>query len=214
MPYASSFLRLQVFGTAYVDEEWSWSLSFDHSGAAPTEVSMDVRNAVQGFHTGTWIHSTAKLTGIKLNEINTEGKYANPVTVQHDFATPVAGGGSTNLFPPQIAAAVTLRTDRRRGPGSTGRFYIPNPAFALQADGRMNTSNAEALANAAGTMANALQTALGGAPLIVASQGGSGVPPAHVPVTRIDVGRVFDTQRRRRRDLPEDHVPGSTFAST
>lgn len=220
MTYANPFLRVAVIGTMYGEEEWTYTFSID-GAAQPETVPAGLISAVEAFHKTTGLISqNAKLTTVKVNEINEQGHYASQSTTYHDWVTPVPGTGGLNATPPQVACAVTLRTALRRGPGANGRFYLPLPALSLDANGQMAAATAQAYADAAGTMLNGVATALGGR-LVVASQGTSPlrktpattiIPPAHVPVTRVEVGRVYDTQRRRRSDLLEAYALSGTFA--
>lgn len=211
--FANPFLRLQVSGIHMAEEEWSWSLAFD-GGTRPATVPQAVIDAVVALHQGAGlINSRAKLTTIKINEIGADGKYTQADTVAHDFVPGLGGNVQGNPAPPQVALAVSLRTARRRGAGAFGRFYLPLPNIMWNYDtGVMDGTLAQSFADAAGTMIVAIQNALG-AQCIVASQGGAAgsIPAAHVPVTGVEVGRVYDTQRRRRESLKESHVPSATF---
>lgn len=215
MVYASPFTRLQVSGTGFGAEIWSWSLSFTGAPDVDT-VPAGVVSAVDSFHRTTGlIGGAAKMTTIKWNRLDTNGKQ-DPVkpTTLHEFVPPVAGGGGASFMPSALTLAVTLRTARRRGPGSAGRFYIPYVAMSPNSgDGRLPEADALTYANEVGEMVNAITTATG-SQLVVASQGGIGQGPAHVSVSRIEVGRVHDWISRRRNALVEQHVASTTYVPT
>lgn len=213
MAYPNQFLRLQVSGSLYTSEMWSWTLSlmpdFPGDNDGPETVPAGVISAVQTFHQAT-SSANAKLETIKLNEIGTDGRYTKQVTVFHDFATPVAGGqSSAPNFPPQVALAVTLRTAVRRGLASRGRFYIPAPGRLVQSDGRISAADATSTASAATALLNGLNTALPGWDPCVASRTREGDLR---PVTHVSVGRVYDTIRTRRNGLLEEYVDGAALA--
>lgn len=207
MTYPRPFLRLVASGTLYAVESWSWSLSmipdFDNTPTAPEEVPAGVITAVQTFHTSAGIGSDARLNTVKLNEIDANGRYVDQdSTVLHDYALPgVAGTGPSGLVP-QIAWAVTLRTAATRGLAHSGRFYVPLPAVSVAEGGVVGTSAAVALADDAATLINDLNAAVPGWRVGVVSDVRTG---AARPVTRVEVGRVLDTVRSRRTNLPENH---------
>lgn len=210
MAYPMNFLRLVAIGTLYNAETFSWSISLspeDSSADAPAAVPAGVISAITAFHTSNLVAlgSGARLTMVKLNEIGRDGRYVSQGdTVWHEFATPVAGIGTTN-HPAQCSLAVTLRTDAARGRASSGRFYIPYIGATLQADGRLAVAAATDVANAATTMLEALETALPGWAVSVMSNIGEGTRRR---VSHVEVGRVVDTIRSRRTSLEEDRQAG------
>lgn len=212
MPFPAQFLRLQVEGQGVLQERWSWSLSivpnFEGPGTitAPTSVPTAIANAVQTFHTSAPISSTAKLERVKLNLLDVQGRYVSQTTtVEHQYPTPIAGGTTFPAYP-FLTAAVTLRTPRRRGPGSNGRFYPPYIAIDRpNTDGRWTVAQIQGLADAAATMINAINAATDGV-VGVASEVGTGT---FQPCTAVEVGRVADVQRRRKNKLLEEHVPAA-----
>lgn len=212
MAYTDPFLRLQVSGSLFTAESFSWSISmisdFPGPGDTPTTIPAGLVTAIQSFHTSTSMPH-AKLETIKLNLIGADGKYVSDTTVFHDFATPVAGTATGNTYPPQIALAITLRTAKKRGLAASGRFFLPGPGRVLQADGRLSIADATAYATAATTLLNALTTNLPGWDPGVVSKVGAG---AENPVTHVEVGRVYDTIRSRRTSLPEEYVIGAALA--
>lgn len=84
-----------------------------------------------------------------------------------------------------------------------GRFYLPPLAVSTVADGRLSST-------AQGTVSSAVEaflTSLGGASLTPVVRGRS--THTSTPITRYDVGDVFDTQRRRRDKLIETRIGGT-----
>lgn len=214
MAYPASFLRLAVIGTLYEVESFTWTLSLGRNFStdpAPDVVPQGVIDAVTTFHTAAEVSTgaNARLTTIKLNEIGTDGRYVSDGdTVQHDFETPVPGVGTSNL-PAQIANAVTLRTAAQRGRASSGRFYYPATGRVVGSDGRLSAATAGAIAADATALLNSLNAALPGFQVGVFSSIGTGI---WRPVTHVEVGRVLDTMRSRRRSIEEERVAGAPLA--
>lgn len=214
MAYQTNFLRLAVIGTLYGVESFTWTLSLrpvNFGNAAPDVVPQGVIDAVTTFHTAPEVAAGAgaRLTTIKLNEIGTDGRYVSDGdTVQHDFETSIPGVGTSNL-PAQIANVVTLRTAAQRGRASSGRFYYPATGRVVSSDGRLSAATAAAVAVDATTLLNSLNAALPDWQVAVMSSIGTGTTR---PVTHVEVGRVLDTMRSRRRSLEEERAVGLPLA--
>lgn len=211
MAYPEPFLRLVASGTLYGSESWSWGISlvdeFSAEPEAPDEVPQAIIDAVAAFHTApSFIATYATLDTLKLNLIGTDGRYVDKTnTVQYDYPDPVPKGVSSGTVPPQVALAITLRTIARRGLASSGRFYVPVPAYDLTADGRLSVANATTIVGYATTLLNALDDAMDDWTPGVVSNVGAG---ARRVVSHVEVGRVYDTIRTRRISLPEEYVIG------
>jgi len=141
---------------------------------------------------------------LKLAHIDASGLYP-PGHVPLEYVWASTGyfppGTSAIGLPAQISQVATLTTAFPRGLASKGRIYLPQPQAAVGADGRWTTGIALATANAVKVLINAINAVSGMGTVHVMSKIGSG---ATHPVTGIAVGRVPDTQRRRRRSLVED----------
>lgn len=215
MAYPHNIFRLVMSGTLAGSETFSYGITIDKTfttGSAPEEVPVGVLDAVEAFHSDAniAIGTQAVLTMVKFNEIDVNGRYASTEnTVLHEFDPGIPGTGG-NTMPPQVALAVTLRTAQRRGRASSGRFYIPKLGGAIGTDGRLAAAQALQVATVATTFLNDLNTALDGIGRVaVASDIGTG---AINPVTHVEVGRVLDTIRSRRRSLDEERQIGEPLA--
>lgn len=211
MAYPTPFLRLVLSGTLHGFEQFSVGLSLipsfngDPTDDAPDEVPASVITAVENFWESGNVSNRAPLTTLKLNMIDTNGRYLNQGnTVVHDFGTPGIYGGGQFLYPPQVALAVTLRTRLSRGRAHAGRFYLPSPSAQVQDDGRITEIAATDIATDVVTFIDALNAALPNFRVGVASDVGSG---AMEPVTGVTVGRTLDTIRSRRTSIPEAYPP-------
>lgn len=132
---------------------------------------------------------------IAVSLVSSTGQQVERIDVPLDLA----GTSEAEQMPPQVALVVSLRTilATRRG---RGRFYLPAMATNATADGRVAAAAQTAILNGASRALDALVAA--GAPPIVWSVG----LPTPPTVTRVEVGDVFDTQRRRRDQLTEARI--------
>jgi hypothetical protein len=222
MTYASHFHRLVLGGTLYA-ETWNTSLSIIGDLPAVSDTHLASIASVigtwfvgPGTGTGIGFAGAVKLTEIKLNRIDTDGKYEDPISQTHIYPTPLAGTASGNPVA-QVSTVATLRTAVDRGRANRGRMFLP-PTFGWYSpatDGRATVSDAQRVANAVAILINNLRTAY------VASYG-PGANTGHVGVTSniglgaerlvtsVQVGRVPDTMRSRRTSLVEDRQSNST----
>lgn len=230
MAYRKHFL-LAWGGTLHGSEIWSNSVRMARPLEEPLgppddatmedaldDVTADIRNFIS---TGTF-HGQLRLTWVKFNRINSLGLYEQSGKTYERILTGAAGfaqgaGQSTTYNVPQASVAVSLRTARDRGVGSAGRFFLPGVAAAasVASDGRLTTAQQTSLNTAVQAFLNNLNNwplddafwgDAGSAPrLVIASPGGRNHPEGlNEPVTQAGVGRVVDTQRRRRNDLSEE----------
>jgi hypothetical protein len=173
------------------------------------------KDAVSAFHASAdaQVHASAKLTFLKLNAVDIHGRYIEPNTMEYIYPTPVAGGTSFMLHPNQCTLVVAWTTGLSRGPAHRGRIYLPLPGMSVQSDGRISAGNAGQVASAAAIFIKALadqpglDAGVSDMRAVVMSRR-AGTPDTH-EITGVDVGRVIDTQRRRRAELAEDyqHAP-------
>lgn len=214
-----------VFGTpASPIEEWSMGLSAIAipTGDYPLSYIQGAANAVAplwGTHLGSIVSGITSLTRTRVSLIGPDGKTERTpegAYAHADNMTTFGGAGST-ILPLQTAAVVSLES-AFEGPTGRGRFYLPGPSGTVGNDGLWAAATQTAQLNAAEAFVNAINAALEGESwgindpnfgrLCVASGGSAlqGLSPALRPVTRVGVGRVPDTQRRRRGDLLEQKV--------
>lgn len=147
-------------------------------------------NAVEAFWaTGTtWDFA-------RVAEIDATGHYA----AVHDGIIPTTWTNPSHpqSLPNQCSCVVTLYTATagRRG---RGRFYLPFTTSLDTGTGKISDSNVATIANAAKTLVDNINNwpglDIGDTVMCVASNAGSALHD----VTRIGVGNVVDTQRRRR----------------
>lgn len=206
MAFEGNHLYLQWGGKLPGAESWSCGLRLYGTtlGAETSAQSLlsGAAAAVSAYHqdTGLALSPNAKLSFVKLNAIDTEGRYLNQLTNQSILADLAGGGGSAPVYPNQIALAISLTTGFSRGRAHSGRYYLPMPTFGLDSAGRFAAPNADAASDATDSFVAALNGLSAGWKVAVMSKLGT-----HRLVTGNRVGRVYDTQRRRRRSLVEDY---------
>jgi hypothetical protein len=208
-PFDQAHLYLQWGGKLPGAEQWSCGLRM--YGPAATAVADagtlmdDVVPVVQSFHTrqATGIHANAKLSFVKLNAIGTNGNYIEQSTNETVLADIAGGGGPAFAKPNQVCQVVSLLTGFSRGPAHRGRFYLPLPIWEVDDTGRISTGEAANCSDSADTFVTALNATNANWKVGVFSRklGAAG----HRAVIGTQVGRVLDTQRRRRRSLVEDY---------
>lgn len=141
--------------------------------------------------------ATISLTGWRASVINsTDGT----VITTAEGGSPVPGtGASGTAMPNQLATTVTLRSDLA-GRSHRGRFYLPPLQFgAVTTLGRLDTDTAAAMLTSLQNAYTAGQDATGVWAAVIYSR------KLHTTtaVVRVEIGDVFDTQRRRRDKLIE-----------
>lgn len=118
--------------------------------------------------------------------------------------SPVGAATSASL-PYEVAMCVSLLTDTR-GPRGKGRFYLPPLGIAHIANGAgalWEPTTVSSIGAAVGAFIQAVETATGHQALVV-----SGRAKQLHQVKRVEIGRVPDAQRRRRKSLDEARVLG------
>lgn len=223
--YSENHALLRFGGPAWGGAEiWSCGLRLRHLGGDALDplrqetidtletvagiVQDYVTDADAGFSNGV------SLAWVKLDAIRaTTGQYAfpdNPNTFELEAPVP----GTIPPYPPQVSYCVTMRGVYKRGPAARGRWFVPVGQAGVGADGRMNEATALGFADAAGTFLRALAEIDSGAgpdawaPWLF----GDGISGSRESViSAVQVGRVYDTQRRRRNSLAEEYVPSTTY---
>ena len=217
MAYAHKVCRVTFSGKMWSgQEEWSTGLFLgmvDDDSSAPTQEQAD---AAAGAFKTMFTHGNMKIANaytfekVKLASIGTNGQtIANEVV----YATPPGGIGTgaatTGHHPSQCSLVVTLASERPRGVASKGRMYLPGTAVNID-NGRIPTADRT---NMSGILATFFDTFVDqffypGVLILAAKESGpAGIfPPQNDAVSKIRLGDVVDTQRRRRNGLSESYT--------
>lgn len=199
-------------------ETWSCGLRVANTegiGGAPDTEGWDMQALLDHYteKTKEWfirgtsmISSNASLAYVKFNRIGLNGRYQDEESHENVFAPVQGANAGSRMYPNQVACVITLTTAVNRGPANKGRFYSPLPSVAVDQTGVIGLVDAQNIAISAKTFIEALSDVPG---IDVVSDPGVVVMSRKLgnPYTRrvsgVKVGRVLDTQRRRRRSIPE-----------
>lgn len=219
MPY-QPHLKISYIGerragsTSPAVETWTFATRWAPvSGVAfPTNGSTEDMDALAAagatnagaFFNQQWFEDSVYLTETRAYMIGADGKAVGNIGY-NVLATPFKGA-ATHKYPFQVAHSVSLVAEGR-GKGKYGRVYLPGSGTQVNSDGLLPvpacTTLATNFAQYMGLVDTALAARLGqDVELVVAGTTGAGTLR---PVREIWVGRVLDTQRRRRRSLTEVH---------
>lgn len=222
-PFSHEHGYLQWGGTLPGNEIWSCGLrlgalsnstggAFDYEGDEVDTLLDYYVTKITAFHQRvlSMISSRAKLEFVKLNKIAVDGHYADQGNSHVRFINPpVAGGGPASAPPNQVALALTLTTDVQRGPANKGRIYIPLPTCTVTDNGMITPEEATVIMHSFRTLLEDISDTPGidddATPDVLVMSRKAGSPAARY-VTGVRVGRVLDTQRRRRNALKENYV--------
>lgn len=208
-PFDSSHIYVQWGGKLPGNEQWSCGFRmYGPAATAETDAAgmlAGVAAALVTYHqaANTGISPRALLSFVKVNGIGTDGTYLADSTNQALYADLPGGGTVANTPANQIALAVSLTTGYSRGPAHRGRFYLPLPCFAIDANGVFAAANAITVSGTTDTLLGNINAVDPDWKMGIFSRklGAAG----HRAVTGNLVGRVYDTQRRRRRALVENY---------
>lgn len=209
-PFVAPHLYLQWGGTLPGNETWSCGLRLSQINTGPwpdTDAAAMLpaaATALEAFHSraASMINNFCYLTYVKLNPINVSGHYDLPTT-NEQIVTPLPGGSGTNLYPNQVALVASLVTAVSRGPAHQGRIYLPLPTASLGTDGEIQAGDRDTIKGSLNTLLTNLNALRSNYAVAVHSRK-AGAPAQRV-VTGWRVGRVLDTQRRRRKSLVENY---------
>lgn len=183
------------------------STSFD-AGAVLSALDTEALAALIGVWFGrntTQINDRAHLFQIKFSALGTDGHVmlgSDPILEEPEPGG-TSGFASSPDYPNQIALCVSMRTATNIGTATKGRFYLPLPAIALLGTGRVDPAGPPLVAESTATFFDDMAAELDGAMLLsLMSSVGAG---RTLGVTRIEVGDVLDTIRRRRNALQETY---------
>lgn len=204
--------RLNFGGSLAGPDEWSCSMVLAGTTSSPALLT-----SADGFmapltdwfgRVESRIARGATLEYVKFNLINkSDGKYTNQGQTLESIFTPAVQSPQANAYTlNQGTQCITLHTELARGRASKGRFYPPTGTVNVSglsyliADGRMDTAPTQQMADSAQELLSEINAAGSSFKVVVWSQ----LAQIAEPVERVSVGRVVDTQRRRRNSLDED----------
>lgn len=146
--------------------------------------------------------------GVKVAPLDANGKYVQDATVANSDGS-IAG--TANVVVPQASVVLSLFSGSKLGKGNYGRIYVPHSGVPGAGTPLIDTTTQAAWADDADnllTQINTAAVAAAGAGASIRIMGAStalGAATEKVAV-QVRVGRVVDTQRRRRSALDESFV--------
>src|SRR5262252_7843501 len=132
--------------------------------------------------------------GVNVDELDDLNKNA----AQSIVGLSLVGTGTSEPLPPQCAIAVSLRTALPTRAGR-GRFFLPSPIVDTVVSQRLDSASQTDILNGALAMLEHIKAVY--TPVIFHRNNGTGDE-----IISVDVGDVFDNQRRRRNQLVETRV--------
>lgn len=190
-------------------DDWSFSLNFPVA-ALPDATTESAANDLAADWKNAWtvladdMPTDVVLTQVKASRMNPDGTVTRradgtflqgvtPVLNMPGVLPPVA-------MPLQIALCVSLVTARAGATGK-GRFFLPWPAEFIDTEQKvLLTVGHNRICDHVQDFVDNLALRVGQAPQVVSSKGYMS------EVTALKIGRVPDTMRSRREDLPEGYL--------
>lgn len=202
MVYPAQHVYLTFLGDAFTqNEEWQVGLRFAKD-TLPTVVQLEeAAGAFSVWMDAIYSAKAHRFLSVKAALIGLDGKYAAD-TDAVEYFLPSPKQNTYSNWPAQVCVVVSTTTDRTRGYASSGRFYMPSSSMVVAEDGSIPAATQLAWATAAADLVQELNAAMG-APATVFSKFAQG---ASRTITGVRVGRIPDTQRRRRASLAEEYV--------
>jgi hypothetical protein len=183
----------------------------DADAGAPSDASVTaVMGAWQTFFTSSTSHisNSWQCTGVKQSLLSTtDGKLVDDNVVEKFYTTALNGNEGGGSLPPQVSLVAQLGTALPHGLGSKGRMYLPGIRTPVGTDGKIGNTEAGQVATNLKTFFDAVNAHADSVGHVINASKGSGLlfdfNKINVPVTKVRVGNVYDTQRRRRNALAE-----------
>lgn len=187
---------------------------FDPESYLADQVEPAVRTFIEGwkFSSRAEVRSMALYPCDSPDGTSIDGNFA-----RLDFTSDLPAGAGSNIMPLENSVVVSWTTDRL-GPRGRGRIYTPVPGTnVLDADGLLSAGDRLDLVDASVALMEGL--ALGSGPGLTAvvrpvvtgptAKPGQPAYTRYAVVNGVRVGRVIDTQRRRRNAEVEDYASGA-----
>lgn len=202
-------------------EEWSNSLRLTANVLDPVALQAACRDQIEGIDEAISLGITsgelfygnsAYHDYTKMNTIRADGRYwdqGNTVAIYHDGSPGIHSPYDMGAF--QLALVVSFETGRARGPGHAGRLYVPAMSVSAISDdnGQVTAPALDIYATHWANLCNNINDNPGldvmGIRCAVVSKVGN--PGPAEDITGVKIGRVLDTQRRRRASLTENYTP-------
>lgn len=205
-------LKVTAQGNLVAGEVWSCSFALGYSGEAINNDTTLGTVALAGIEVWRSVFGIPALTafGESLTSVVVRSYNDAGLLIAQTERAPAGGslqGNGTIKMPPQAAVVISLQTIIPGAKGR-GRMYLPLLAITLDTGGRIPSTTVTDIVEDFGGALNTMLTGIAAGGLVPGVFLGvaSGLGPGAVyPVSKVRVGNVVDTQRRRRDALPESY---------
>lgn len=209
------WIRTAIVGRIGNDEEFVHTLQWRHSttenapaGAAEAKTVGDaVRDGIAGWFGAnrSKFPSEVSYTEVRSSvlsqvEPNTKPEWPLSTQVSPFAATGMNGSGGGVSLPYEVSCALSLNTNWRGSSRFRGRLYLPPMIVGVMTSGgQFDSMQVEPIASGFGTAVLAgVEAATDYEAHVISQKFGTSAK-----ITGVRVGKVPDSQRRRRRDRPE-----------
>lgn len=214
MAYTGNHVLIAWGGTSPGSEIWTNTLrmrdvnpiGFADQTAVDGWLQAGFKDALTTFWTAIkpYIGTGTTVAWMKANRVGTDGKYLDGTTNLYTYPTPLPGTDTANAIN-QASVVVTTTTGLARGRAHAGRFFLPSMRpFIDGTTGTFSAADSTIFANASAAFLSGLNDeanfVIDQLRCCVMSNLGSGTDH---DITGVKVGRVVDTQRRRRNKIVE-----------
>jgi len=205
-----AFYRCKAFGHLEGGEIFNFGIHVEAVTGQAAVISIDFASAVTDLWSGTNTPAgnitalyapSIGVDGVQVDELDDLGKNVS----QGRTSLALVGTGTGEPLPPQNAIAVSLRTDLPTRAGR-GRFFLPSPVVSTVLDQRLDSTAQTDILN--GSLALLQDMAGHGWTPVVYHRANNRTTFVGTgdTIVSVDVGDVFDNQRRRRNKLVETRV--------
>jgi len=199
-----AFYRATASGHLEGGEVFNFTVHFRAVTGQAAVMATDFADAVTAMWSGTntpagnitaLYPASIGVDSVRVDELDAFGRNVS----QGRESLALVGTGTDEPLPPQCAVVVSTRTDVPTRAGR-GRFFLPSPVVTTVIDQRLDSAAQGDVLHGAEAMLNHMKAATWTP--VVYHRGAN----AADDIFTIDVGDVFDTQRRRRNKLVETRV--------
>jgi hypothetical protein len=201
-------------------EHWSFGCHFSRVNPGEADAGLDdvnessVTAAVVAFLGSTFFSNKMEVRDWRMYVIGTDNKMEGNAPMLHEFApNELKGASSGGIMPSQCAVAVSTIAVNR-GPAQRGRFFLPALVLTIGDDWLLPDAVAGVIRTAATTFLKAIADSidlevLNQSACVNVSPGPPGSANGTIQeVDHLEVGRVVDTIRNRRRSMLEQYNVG------
>lgn len=216
MVFPRHVVKVSILGDCYNQgEEWStgfWLAQLSGNSVLPGDCAQQVATHWETFfkNAGTSVSNKYRTVSIKANLFGLDGKQITNPTQEYFYPIPIVGANAATPLPPQLTLVASLRNEVPRGDATHGRMYLPGINAAVDADARVSAVVAGNIGTNMKTLIDGVNGMTNGAGLrvVLASAKGAGTIRQ---VSKVMIGNLYDTQRRRRNGLTEGYTTHSVI---